>query len=146
MRERSASSSDIELARELSRRLTGRGEVTTVSPLPDEPGYRRFRTGGLPQPTPEPGPEPERPEETPPERPQEMPPEPAEVPDWLKELPADSAPAEVKAHIYPSLRPIEEVEEPARQGRLMTPIFVLLALVLLGLVAFVVVLLVTGAL
>jgi hypothetical protein len=73
----------------------------------------------------------------------------AEVPDWLKELPADSAPAEVKAHIYPSLQPIiEEAEEqqPARQGRLLTPVFVLLALLLLGLVAFVVFLLVSGAL
>jgi hypothetical protein len=71
----------------------------------------------------------------------------AEVPDWLKELPAESAPAEVKGHIYPSLRPIEEeVEEPARQGRLMMPIFVLLALLLLGLVAVVVFLLLTGAL
>ena len=69
----------------------------------------------------------------------------AEVPDWLKELPADSAPAEVKAHIYPSLRPIEEVEEPARQGRFLTPIFVLLALLLLGLVAFVAFLLLGGA-
>jgi hypothetical protein len=72
----------------------------------------------------------------------------AEVPDWLKELPADSAPAEVKAHIYPSLKPIiEEVEEqPARQGRFLTPVFVLLALFLLGLVAVVVFLLVSGAL
>jgi hypothetical protein len=70
----------------------------------------------------------------------------AEVPDWLRNLPADSAPAEVKGHIYPSLRPIEEVEEPARQGRLMTPIFVLLGLLLLGLVAVVAVLLLSSAL
>ena len=72
----------------------------------------------------------------------------AEVPDWLRELPADSAPAEVKAHIYPSLKPIiEEVErQPAGQGRFMTPVFVLLALLLLGLVAVVVFLLLSGAL
>ena len=72
----------------------------------------------------------------------------AEVPDWLKELPADSAPDEVKAHIYPSLRPIEEEpeEQPARQGRFLTPVFVLLALLLLGLVAVVVFLLLSGAL
>ena len=70
----------------------------------------------------------------------------AEVPDWLKELPTDSAPTEVKGHIYPSLRPIEEVEEPVKQGRLMTPVFVLLALLLLGLVAVVVFLLLSGAL
>lgn len=71
----------------------------------------------------------------------------AEVPDWLKELPVDSAPAEVKAHIYPSLKPIEEPEEqPVRQGRFLTPVFVLLAFLLLGLVAVVVFLLLSGAL
>ena len=71
----------------------------------------------------------------------------AEVPDWLRELPADPAPTEAKGHIYPSLRPIEEeVEEPARQGRLMTPVFILLALLLLGLVAVVVFLLMTSVL
>ena len=70
----------------------------------------------------------------------------AEVPDWLRELPADSAPAEVKAHIYPALRPIEEEEPPARQGRFLTPVIFLLALLLLGLVAVVVFLLLSGAL
>ena len=72
----------------------------------------------------------------------------AEVPDWLRELPTDSAPAEVKAHIYPSLRPIEEPEQPAtaRQGRFLTPVFLLLALLLLGLVFVVVFLLLSGAL
>ena len=70
----------------------------------------------------------------------------AEVPDWLRELPNDSAPAEVKAHIYPSLRPIEETEEPVRQGRFLTPVFILLALLLLGLVFVVVFLLLSGAL
>ena len=73
----------------------------------------------------------------------------AEVPDWLKELPAESAPDEVKAHIYPSLKPIieeEPEEQPARQGRFLTPVFILLALLLLGLVAVVVFLLLSGAL
>lgn len=70
----------------------------------------------------------------------------AEVPDWLRELPTDSAPAEVKAHIYPSLRPIEESAEPVRQGRLLTPVFVLLALFLLGLVFVVAYLLLSGTL
>lgn len=68
----------------------------------------------------------------------------AELPDWLKELPADSAPAEVKAHIYPSLRPIEEEEQPVRQGRFLVPVFLLLALLLLGLVLAVVFLLLRG--
>ena len=70
----------------------------------------------------------------------------AEVPDWLRELPTDSAPAEVKAHIYPSLRPIEEIEQPVRQGRFLAPVFILLALLLLGLVFVVVFLLLSGAL
>ena len=72
----------------------------------------------------------------------------AEVPDWLKELPADSAPEEVKAHIYPSLKPIieESEEQPAEQGRLFAPVFVLLALLLLGLVVVVVFLLLSGVL
>jgi len=68
----------------------------------------------------------------------------AELPDWLKELPADSAPAEVKAHIYPSLRPIEEEEQPVRQGRFLVPVFLMLALLLLGLVLAVVFLLLRG--
>jgi len=68
----------------------------------------------------------------------------AELPDWLKELPIDSAPAEVKAHIYPSLRPIEEAEQPDRQGRFFIPVFLLLALFLLGLVLAVVFLLLRG--
>lgn len=70
----------------------------------------------------------------------------AELPEWLKELPTDSAPAEVKAHIYPSLRPIEEPEQPVKQGRFLTPVFILLALLLLGLVFVVVFLLLSGAL
>ncbi len=68
----------------------------------------------------------------------------AELPDWLKELPADSAPADVKAHIYPSLRPIEEEEQPVRQGRLLVPVFLMLAFLLLGLVLAVVFLLLRG--
>jgi hypothetical protein len=70
----------------------------------------------------------------------------AELPDWLKELPIDSAPAEVKAHIYPSLRPIEEPEQPVGQGRFLTPVFILLAVFLLGLVFVVVFLLLSGGL
>lgn len=70
----------------------------------------------------------------------------AELPIWLKELPVDSAPAESKAHIYPSLRPIEEAEQPPRQGRFFTPVFVFLALLLFALVFAVVFLLLRGIL
>lgn len=70
----------------------------------------------------------------------------AELPIWLKELPTDSAPAETKAHIYPSLRPIEEPEQPPAKGRFYTPVFVFLALLLFALVFAVVFLLLRGAL
>ncbi len=70
----------------------------------------------------------------------------AELPDWLKELPDDPMPAEAKPHIYPSLRPIEEVEQPVVRGRFITPVFLFLALLLLALVSVVVFLLVSGAL
>jgi hypothetical protein len=70
----------------------------------------------------------------------------AELPEWLRELPVESAPAEVKAHVYPSLRPIEEEEQPANQGRFLVPVVLTLALLLLGLVSVVVFLLMRGAL
>jgi len=68
-----------------------------------------------------------------------------EVPDWLQELPAKSAPAEVQAHIYPSLRPIEEESQPVARGRFLTAVILLLGLLLLSLVFLVVYLLVSGA-
>jgi hypothetical protein len=70
----------------------------------------------------------------------------AELPIWLKELPTDSAPEEAKAHIYPSLKPIEESEQPPAQRRFFTPVFVLLALLLFALVFAVVFLLLQSAL
>ncbi|MGD8902713.1 MAG: hypothetical protein PVI67_04035 [Anaerolineae bacterium] len=70
----------------------------------------------------------------------------AELPDWLKELPTESVAAETKPHVYPSLRPIEEVEQPAPRGRFLTPVFLFLALLLLALVAVVVFLLLSGTL
>jgi hypothetical protein len=68
----------------------------------------------------------------------------AELPDWLKELPVDSAPAEVQAHVYPSLTPIQEGERGSSQRTVLTLVFVLLVLLLLSLVVFAVVLLVRG--
>lgn len=70
----------------------------------------------------------------------------AELPDWLRELPADPAPIETKPHVYPSLRPMEEEEQPRGRGRFLTPVFVLLALLLLALVLVVVFLLLSGTL
>jgi hypothetical protein len=68
----------------------------------------------------------------------------AELPDWLQELPTDSAPDEVKAHVYPSLRPIEEQSRPIQQGRFLMAVFVVLGLVLLALVFVVIFLLMRG--
>ena len=68
----------------------------------------------------------------------------AELPDWLKELPVDSAPAEVQAHVYPSLTPIQEGERGSYRGTALTLVLVLLVLLLLSLVVFVVFLLVRG--
>ncbi len=68
----------------------------------------------------------------------------ADLPDWLRELPIDSAPSEVQAHIYPSLSPIEGESRPARRGRFFILTIVLLVLMLLSLVFVVVILLLGG--
>jgi hypothetical protein len=68
----------------------------------------------------------------------------AELPGWLKELPVDSAPAEVQAHVYPALTPIKEAERRTYRGTVLTLTLVVLVLLLLSLVAFVVFLLVRG--
>ena len=67
-----------------------------------------------------------------------------ELPEWLQELPAKSAPAEVQAHIYPSLRPIEEDSQPTSRGRFLTAVILLLGLMLLSLVFLVIFLLLGG--
>jgi hypothetical protein len=68
----------------------------------------------------------------------------AELPEWLQELPAHSAPDEVKAHVHPSLRPVEEHGGSPQQGRFITIVLLLLGLVLLALVVAVVFLLMRG--
>ena len=68
----------------------------------------------------------------------------ANLPDWLRELSVEAAPPELQAHTYPSLEPIAE-EEP-RRGRAMVFVFLLLALLLLGLIAGVGYLLMRGVL
>jgi hypothetical protein len=67
-----------------------------------------------------------------------------ELPDWLQELPAKSAPAEVQAHIYPSLQPIEQEGQPVARGRFLTAVILLLGLMLLSLVVLVAYLLLGG--
>jgi hypothetical protein len=69
----------------------------------------------------------------------------AELPEWLQELPAQSAPDAVKEHVYPSLRPIEVERERSGQGRLFSVVILLLGLLLLALVFIVVFLLFGGS-
>jgi hypothetical protein len=69
----------------------------------------------------------------------------AELPDWLAELPAGSIPAEVKAHVYPSLIPIQAQDKPSStRGRILTLIILLLSLLLLSLIGLAVVLMLRG--
>lgn len=58
----------------------------------------------------------------------------AEVPDWLQELPVESAPPQVRERIYPALQPVEKQRTGAWQGRFLTFLVVLMGLLLLGLV------------
>ncbi len=67
----------------------------------------------------------------------------ADLPDWLNDLPLESAPAEVKAHIYPALRPIDEEPEAAPR-RFWGLAIVFLGLILLSLVVVAIVLLSRG--
>ena len=69
----------------------------------------------------------------------------AELPEWLHELPAESAPDAVKAHVYPSLRPMEKEREYSGQGRLFSVVILLLGVLLLALVFIVVFLLFGGS-
>jgi hypothetical protein len=64
----------------------------------------------------------------------------ADLPDWLAELPASSVPAEVKAHVYPSLKPIETQEPSPPRGRALTLVILLLGVLLLSLVGLALVL------
>lgn len=56
----------------------------------------------------------------------------ADLPVWLEELPVESAPAEVEARIYPSLRPIEEERAESQQGRFLILAILLMGIMLLG--------------
>jgi hypothetical protein len=58
----------------------------------------------------------------------------ADLPDWLQQLPTASAPDEVKERVYPSLQPIVDESQSARQSRFLIVVVVLMGLVLVGLV------------
>jgi hypothetical protein len=67
-----------------------------------------------------------------------------DLPDWLQELPTETAPAEVQAHIYPALRPMEAQRGTIQQGGFLIWIVLFMGLMLLGLVAITILLLVQG--
>lgn len=69
----------------------------------------------------------------------------AELPDWLQELPVETAPSDVEERIYPSLMPIQEQERGAgQQGRFLVIVILLTGLLLLSLVSMAFVILLRG--
>jgi hypothetical protein len=58
----------------------------------------------------------------------------AELPDWLQELPAESAPADVESRIYPALEPIREEHSTRPSNTAFIAIIVLAFVLLLGMV------------
>jgi hypothetical protein len=58
-----------------------------------------------------------------------------ELPDWLKELPREQAPAEVQERIHPALQPLETQPPARRQSRFLIVVILLMAAMLIGLVA-----------
>jgi DNA-directed RNA polymerase subunit RPC12/RpoP len=58
----------------------------------------------------------------------------AELPDWLQELPAESAPPEVQQHVYPALRPIQIERAASQQRRFLIVVILLTGLLLLSVV------------
>jgi hypothetical protein len=67
-----------------------------------------------------------------------------ELPDWLQELPTETAPIEVQEHIYPSLRPIEGERSPSRRNTAFSTLIILMAMLMLGLMALTVIILLRG--
>ncbi len=58
----------------------------------------------------------------------------AELPDWLQELPTESAPPEVQQHIYPALRPIQTERTTSQQSRFLILVILLTGLLLLSVI------------
>lgn len=68
-----------------------------------------------------------------------------ELPDWLKELSRNQAPAEAQQRVYPALQPLAEQPVSRRQSRFLTLVILLMAAILIGLVAVAVFLLGGGS-
>lgn len=57
----------------------------------------------------------------------------AELPDWLHEIPTETAPAEVETRIYPALQPIRDRESPGTSNRFLTIVILLMLVLMVGL-------------
>ncbi|MEJ2212236.1 MAG: hypothetical protein P8129_24870, partial [Anaerolineae bacterium] len=68
----------------------------------------------------------------------------AELPDWLHELPVETAPAQVRERVYPALRPMQERQATGVQSNFVIYLILLMGLLLVGLVAVTVLVLVQG--
>jgi hypothetical protein len=57
-----------------------------------------------------------------------------ELPEWLRELPAASAPADVELRVYPALQPIEEERDRTGRGTFVTVIVLFMFVIMLAIV------------
>jgi RNA polymerase subunit RPABC4/transcription elongation factor Spt4 len=69
----------------------------------------------------------------------------AELPDWLHELPVETAPAQVRERVYPALRPMQERQTGGMQRNFLMYLILLMGLMLVGLVAVTILVLIQGA-
>ncbi len=57
----------------------------------------------------------------------------AELPDWLQEIPTETAPAEVETRIYPALQPIQDREPSGTSNRFLILVILLMLVLMVGL-------------
>jgi hypothetical protein len=69
----------------------------------------------------------------------------AELPDWLHELPVETAPAQVRERVYPALRPMQERQADGVQSNFVIYLILLMGLLLVGLVAVTILVLVQAS-
>lgn len=69
----------------------------------------------------------------------------AELPDWLHELPVETAPAQVRERVYPALRPMQERQAGGVQRNFLMYLILLMGLMLVGLVAVTILVLVQAS-
>ncbi|MGD2205729.1 MAG: zinc ribbon domain-containing protein [Anaerolineae bacterium] len=67
-----------------------------------------------------------------------------ELPDWLEELPTQSAPDEVQSRIYPALQPIEERRGTTQNTSFLVIIILFMLVLMLGLMFLVIFFLMRG--